>query len=139
MGMHSQTKRRLGRAVLPTAALLAGWLLHPDPLAAQQALTLDQVRACLCEGQLLTVLRQRSDTARARFDELTQRDNAMSQQIDQMQNSIVRGDLAAQEQLRELTDRRTQISQERRVALAAWQAAVQKLNATVQNYNAICT
>jgi hypothetical protein len=139
MGIDSVAQRRLGRAVLPTAALLASWLLYPDALFAQQALTVDEVRACLCEDQLLSVLRQRNATAKARFDELTQRDNAMSQQIDQLQNSVIQGDLAAQDQLRELIDRRTQISQDRRVALSAWQAAAQNLNATVQDYNAKCT
>ena len=88
----------------------------------------------------MTVLRQRNDAAKTRFDSLTQRENTLSQQIDQLQNTASQGDLAAQDQLRELIDVRTSVSQDRmRNALPAWQAAAHQLDAIVQDYNLKCT
>ncbi|HEY2111536.1 MAG TPA: hypothetical protein VGH25_07380, partial [Dongiaceae bacterium] len=75
-------------AVAPVVFLLAASVLAPRPAAAQQALTVEQVRVCLCEQQALTVLRQRVATAKATYDERTQREQHLTQQIDQMQSSI---------------------------------------------------
>jgi cell division protein FtsB len=141
MGINSgMTSKRGLAAVAPAALLLGAVVLFGRPAAAQQALTVEQIQACLCEDQAMTVLRQRNDAAKARYDSLTQRENTLSQQIDQLQSTITVNDLAAQDQLRELIDIRASISQDRmRNALPAWQAAARQLDAVVQDYNLKCT
>ena len=60
MAVDARVSSRAGfAAAAPVVFLLAASVLAPRPAAAQQALTVDQVRACLCEQQALTVLRQR--------------------------------------------------------------------------------
>lgn len=141
MGMNSGRMLQLGLVAISPAALLIGaTVLFGQPAAAQEALTVDQIRACLCEDQAMTVLRQRNQAAKSRYDSLTQRENTLSQQIDQLQSNASSGDLAAQDQLRELIDIRTSISQDRmRNALPAWQAAAHQLDSVVQDYNLKCT
>ena len=88
----------------------------------------------------MAVLRQRNDAAKAKYDSLTKRENTLSAQIDQLQSTVTVSDLAAQDQLRELIDIRTSISQDRmKNALPAWEAAAQQLNTVVADYNAKCT
>jgi len=141
MGINSGKTSKLGLAVLMPAALLLGaTVLLARPAAAQQALTVDQIRACLCEDQAMAVLRQRNEAAKAKYDSLTKRENTLSTQIDQLQSTMTASDLAAQDQLRELIDIRTSISQDRmKNALPAWEAAAQQLNTVVADYNAKCT
>jgi hypothetical protein len=141
MAVNARASSRAGfAAAVPVVFLLAASVLAPRPAAAQQALTVDQVRACLCDQQALTVLRQRVDTAKATYDERTQREQRLSQQIEQMQASVGPNDLSAQDQLRELLDLRGRVSRDRmQTALPAWQQAARNLDAVVQNYNTICT
>jgi hypothetical protein len=125
-------------AAVPMVFLVAASVLSPRPAAAQ-ALTVEQVRTCLCEQQAITVLHQRVDTAKATYDERTQREQRLSQQIEQMQGSIGPNDLSAQDQLRELLDLRGRVSRDRmQTALPAWQQSVRNLNIVVQDYNANC-
>ena len=109
-------------ATVPMVLLLAASVLAPRPAAAQNALTADQVRVCLCEQQAMTVLRQRVDTAKATYDERTQREQRLTQQIEQLQSSTAATDLATQDQIRELLDLRGRVSRDRmQTALPAWQ------------------
>ena len=71
----------------------------------------------------MTVLRQRVDAAKATYDERTQREQHLSQQIEQMQASIGPNDLSAQDQLRELLDLRGRVSRDRMPDGAAGLAA----------------
>lgn len=140
MAKNARVSSRAGlAAAMPVVFLLAASVLAPRPAAAQQALTVDQIRACLCEQQAMTVLRQRVDAAKATYDERTQREQRLTQQIDQMQSSITANDLSAQDQLRELLDLRGRVSRDRiQTALPAWQQAARNLDAVVRNYNATC-
>ncbi|HEY8013445.1 MAG TPA: hypothetical protein VIE70_06040 [Dongiaceae bacterium] len=140
MAANARVNSRAGfAAAVPMVFLLAASLLSPRPAAAQQALTVEQVGTCLCEQQAITVLRQRADTAKATYDERTQREQHLSQQIEQMQASIGPNDLSAQDQLRELLDLRGRVSRDRmQTALPGWQQAVGNLNVVVQDYNANC-
>ena len=114
MAENARVSSRAGfAAAVPVVFLLAASVLAPRPAAAQQALTVDQIRACLCEQQAMTVLRQRVDAAKATYDERTQREQRLTQQIDQMQASIGANDLSAQDQLRELLDLRGRVSRDR--------------------------
>ena len=140
MAVNARVNSRAGfAAAVPMVFLLAASVLSPRPAVAQQALTVEQVRTCLCEQQAITVLHQRVDTAKATYDERTQREQRLSQQIEQMQGSIGPNDLSAQDQLRELLDLRGRVSRDRmETALPAWQQAVRNLNFVVQDYNANC-
>jgi hypothetical protein len=140
MAVDARVSSRAGFAVaVPVVFLLAASALAPRPAAAQQALTVDQIRACLCEQQALTVLHQRVDAAKATYDERTQREQHLTQQIDQMQASIGPNDLSAQDQLRDLLDLRGRVSRDRfETALPAWQQATRNLDAVVADYNAKC-
>jgi hypothetical protein len=140
MAKNARVSSRAGfTAAMPVVFILAASVLAPRPAAAQQALTVDQIRACLCEQKAMTVLRQRVDAAKATYDERTQREQRLTQQIDQMQSSITANDLSAQDQLRELLDLRGRVSRDRfQTALPAWQQSVRNLDAVVQNYNATC-
>jgi hypothetical protein len=140
MAVNARVSSKLGfAAAVPAILLLAASVLAPRPAAAQQALTVDQIRSCLCEQQALTVLRQRTDAAKATYDERTQREDRLTQQINQMQASIGANDLSAQDQLRELLDLRGRVSRDRlQTALPAWQQATRNLDAVVQDYNAKC-
>jgi membrane-bound lytic murein transglycosylase B len=140
MAANARVNSKAGfAAAVPMVFLLAASVLAPRPAAAQQALTEDQIRVCLCEQQAMTVLRQRVDTAKATYDERTQREQRLSQQIEQMQSSVGPNDLAAQDQLRELLDLRGRVSRDRiQTALPAWQQAARNLDAVVQDYNANC-
>jgi len=87
----------------------------------------------------MTVLRQRVDTAKATFDERTQREQRLSQQIEQLQASTAATDLATQDQIRDLLDLRGRVSRDRmQTALPAWQQAARNLDAVVRDYNANC-
>jgi hypothetical protein len=140
MAVNARVSSRAGvAAAVPMVFLLAASLVSPRPAAAQQALTVDQIRACLCEQQAMTVLRQRVDAAKATYEERTQREQRLSQQIEQMQSSIGANDLSAQDQLRELLDLRGRVSRDRmQTALPGWQQATRNLDAVVQDYNAKC-
>jgi hypothetical protein len=119
------------------ASVVTGWQSHPA--VAQTALTVDQIRACLCEEQTLAKLRQSNDAAKAVYDDRAKREQHLSQQIEQLRLSMDPNDLAAQDQLRELIDLRARAAQDvRDTALPAWQEATRRLNATVADYNANC-
>jgi hypothetical protein len=140
MAVDARVSSKAGfAAAVPVVFLLAASVLAPRPAAAQQALTVDQVRTCLCEQQAMTVLRQRVDAAKATYDDRTQREQHLTQQIDQMQSSLSPSDLSGQDQLRELLDLRGRVSRDRiQTALPAWQQATANLNAVVQDYNTNC-
>ena len=125
--------------IVPVTVLLSGIGFLVSQAAAQQAMTVPELRACACEGQTLATLRQRNDAARALYDERTQREQRLTQQIDQLQATMTPGDLSAQDQLRELLDLRARVAQERRDnALPAWQQSTRRLNEVVADYNAKC-
>jgi hypothetical protein len=122
-----------------TAILLLAAALGPRPAAAQQALTVDEIRACACEEQTMAELRQRNDAAKAVYDDRVQHEQRLTQQIDQLRFSMDPNDLAAQDQLRELIDLRARVAQDRRdSALPGWQEATRRLNTVVADYNAKC-
>ena len=140
MAVNARVNSKAGFAVaVPMVFLLAASMLAPRPAAAQQAMSADQVRVCLCEQQAMTVLRQRVDTAKATYDERTQREQRLSQQIEQLQASTAATDLATQDQIRDLLDLRGRVSRDRmQTALPGWQQAARNLDAVVQDYNANC-
>lgn len=129
----SRTGVALAAAVLGTTALYTG------PLLAQNAMSVPEIRACLCEEQAMETLRQRNAGAKAVYDERAAREQRLSDQIDSLRYSMNPNDLAAQDQLRELIDLRARVAQDRRdYALPAWQAATKRLSDMVADYNSKC-
>jgi hypothetical protein len=139
MAVNARVNSRAGfAAAVPMVFLLAASVLSPRPAVAQQARRWSS-RHCLCEQEAITVLHQRVDTSKATYDERTQREQRLSQQIEQMQGSIGPNDLSAQDQLRELLDLWGRVSRDRmETALPAGSRRSGNLNVVVQDYNANC-
>ncbi len=124
---------------LVAACGLGGLFLSGSPAHAQQPLTVDEIRVCTCAEQTMAVLRQRNDDAHAAYEAQVQRDLHLSQQIEQLRATMNPGDLAAQDQLREMIDMRARVDQDmHQNALPVWQNATRRLNDVVSRYNAAC-
>ena len=136
MGRIARVHRKKGLA----AACLLGAMALSGPVArAQQPMTVDEIRVCTCAEQAMAVLRQRNDDAHAAYEAMVQRDLQISQQIEQQRATMNPGDLAAQDQLREMIDMRTRVEQDmHQNSLPAWQNATRRLNDVVSRYNSAC-
>ncbi len=126
----------------PCATLaLAGWMALTAPVLAQSApaLTVPQIRACLCQEQriasLRTVTAQKDADYRSRNDQVKD----LTTQINQMSATMSPTDTLAQDQLSELIDLRARVQRGViETALPALQQATNMLNTEVQNYNLNC-
>ncbi len=123
--------------------ILAGSVIFAGPLMAQSApapaLTVPQLRACICQEQQIASLRavtaQRDATYRSRNDQVKD----LTNQINQMTATMSPTDTMAQDQLSELIDLRARVQQQiRDNALPALQQATNALNFQVRNYNLNC-
>ena len=131
-----------GRA-WPLGLLTFGLLvLHLAPVRAQssgQPLTVDQIRACMCEKQTIGTLRQRLAETQAAYDDRNGQIQRLSQQIDQMQATMDPSDDMAQEQLDELIGLRARVEQKLyEDALPRLQKATVDFNNEVADYNGKC-
>ena len=129
------------KAGFAAALILAGSIVFAGPLMAQSApaLTVPQIRACICQEQriasLRTVTAEKDAAYRSRNDQV--RD--LTNQINQMTATMNPTDTLAQDQLSELIDLRARVQRQiRENALPALQQATNALNAQVQGYNLNC-
>ena len=128
------------KAGFAAALILAGSIVFAGPLIAQSAaLTVPQIRACICQEQriasLRTVTAEKDAAYRSRNDQV--RD--LTNQINQMTATMNPTDTLAQDQLSELIDLRARVQRQiRENALPALQQATNALNAQVQGYNLNC-
>ena len=125
------------------AVLAAGLLaLLAQPASAQssgQALTVDQIRACMCEKATIANLRQGLVDSQAAYDERNVQIQHLTQQIDQMQATMDPADASAQDQLTELMDLRARVEQQLyENALPKLQKSTRDLNNEVADYNSKC-
>jgi uncharacterized protein YlxW (UPF0749 family) len=125
------------------ALLTAGFLvLLAQPARAQstgQALTVDQIRACMCEKATIINLRQGLVDSQAAYDDRNAQIQHLTQQIDQMQATMDPGDASAQDQLTELMDLRARVEQQLyENALPRLQKSTRDLNNEVADYNSKC-
>jgi hypothetical protein len=129
------------KAGFAAALILAGSIVFAGPLMAQSApaLTVPQIRACICQEQriasLRTVTAEKDAAYRSRNDQV--RD--LTNQINQMTATMNPTETLAQDQLSELIDLRARVQRQiRENALPALQQATNALNAQVQGYNLNC-
>lgn len=112
------------------------------PAAAQsdnKALTVDQIRACLCEEQTIADLRQRLTASQANYDKSNAHIRHLTRQIEQLQATMDPNDTMAQDQLRELIDLRARVEQEMyEQSLPRLQKSTRDLNNEVADYNDRC-
>jgi len=103
-------------------------------------LTVEEIRACMCEKQTVERLRQGLAESQAAYDDRNGQIQRLSQQIDQMQATMDPSDPSAQDQLSELMDLRARVEQQLyENALPRLQKSTRDLNSEVADYNARCT
>lgn len=105
----------------------------------QPALTVNEIRACLCEEQKIAALRAATADKDAAYKDRTEQSKRLTAQINQMTATMSPTDTLAQDQLSELIDLRARVQHQiRDNALPALQQATNALNLEVQKYNASC-
>ncbi len=103
------------------------------------ALTVDQIRACMCEEQTIADLRQNLAQSQAKYDQSNAHIQKLTQQIQQLQTTMDPNDTMAQDQLRELIDLRARVEQDMyEQDLPRLQKATRDLNNEVADYNNRC-
>lgn len=134
---------RLDGAGRGVALLACGILvLVMQPARAQssgQSLSVDQIRACMCEKDTLDRLRQGLVRKQAAYDDRNRQIQHLSQQIDQIQATMDPSDASAQDQVDELIALRARVEQKLiEEDLPNLQKATLDLNNEVADYNAKC-
>ena len=121
------------------AALAVAGLSVAAPAMAQTALSVPQIRACLCQEQKIATLRATTAAKDAAYKDRTEQSKGLTTQINQMTATMNPTDTLAQDQLSELIDLRARVQQHiRDNAVPALQQATNALNLEVQSYNATC-
>jgi hypothetical protein len=125
------------------AALLLTGLLMAAPAAmaqsAKPALTVTELRVCICQEQKIAALRATTADKDAAYKDRLAQSKGLTAQINQMSATMNPTDSLAQDQLSELIDLRARVQQQiRENALPALQQATNALNLEVQSYNANC-
>jgi len=117
-------------------------VLFARPAVAQssgQALTVDQVRACICEKETIGLLREKLADSQSAYEDRNAQIRHLTQQIDQMQATMDPADASAQDQLSELMDLRARVEQQlNENALPRLQQSTRDLNNEVADYNSKC-
>ncbi len=125
------------------AALLLTGLSMAAPAAMAQsappALTVNELRVCICQEQKIAGLRATTADKDAAYKDRLAQSKRLTAQINQMSATMNPTDSLAQDQLSELIDLRARVQQQiRENALPALQQATNALNLEVQSYNAHC-
>jgi chromosome segregation ATPase len=123
-----------------TGLALASLLIFTVPALAQSAaLTVPQIRVCICQEQKIASLRAVTASKDAAYRDRNNQVKDLTTQINQMTATMNSTDTLAQDQLSELIDLRARVQQQvRENALPALQQATNALNREVQSYNASC-
>lgn len=128
------TLRRAGAA---TAFILSLGLGLPAP--AQTALTVDEIRDCLCREQALQTLRGQTDGQRLRYNDAQAELKSLEDQIANMRKTMNPDDELSVQILVEMVHRRDALNAQLRDTVGPeTQAAVAKLNQAVSEYNGRC-
>ncbi|MFZ5789156.1 MAG: hypothetical protein ACOY3L_00505 [Pseudomonadota bacterium] len=130
-------RRTLRRASAATAFILSLGL--GLPVMAQTALTVDEIRDCLCREQALNILRGQTDGQRLRFNDAQADLKKLEDQIANMRKTMNPDDELSVQIMVEMIRRRDALNAELRDKVGPeTQAAVAKLNQAVADYNARC-
>jgi hypothetical protein len=128
-------RRTLRRAGAATAFMLSLGL----PAMAQTALTVDEIRDCLCREQALKTLRGQTDGQRLRFNDAMAALKGLDDQIANMRRTMNPDDELSVQIMVEMIHRRDALSAELHDKVGPeTQAAVAKLNQAVADYNERC-
>jgi hypothetical protein len=140
MGMIRLALARRGCSfVLLGIGLLAALDGPAAAQSASQALTVDQIRACMCEEQTIGRLRQDLATSQAAYDDRNAQIQRLSQKIQMLQATMDPNDTSAQDQLGELIDLRARVEQQLyEQELPRLQKSTRALNGEVADYNGKC-
>ena len=133
--------RKTGKWRLAALTLAGLSAVAPVALAqsAKPALTVPEIRACICQEQKIATMRGTTAEKDAAYRQRTDQIKGLTAQIDQMSATMNPSDSMAQDQLSELIDLRSRVQQQiRQGALPALQQATNALNAVIQSYNANC-
>ena len=120
---------------------LVSLLILAVPALAQSApaLTVPQIRACICQEKKIESLRAVTATNDAAYRDRNNQVKDLTTQINQMTATMSPTDTLAQDQLSELIDLRARVQQQiRQNALPALQQSTNALNVEVQSYNGAC-
>jgi len=121
------------------ALAIIGLMIVDRPALAQSALTVPEIRSCICQEQRIASLRSVTADKDAAYRSRNDQVKDLTTQINQMTATMNPTDTLAQDQLSELIDLRARVQQQiRQNALPALQQATNALNAQVQSYNGNC-
>lgn len=116
--------------------------LFAQPARAQSqgpALTVDQIRACVCEKEMIGLLREKLADSQSAYEDRNAQIQHLTQQINQMQATADPADASAQDQLSELMNLRARVEQQlNETALPALQKSTRDFNNEVADYNSKC-
>jgi hypothetical protein len=108
------------------------------PAQTDAPMTPDQLRACICTEQAITQLREELQSRSSVYNQRTDRDRNLTQQIDKLRATMNPDDMSAQDQMREMIDMRGRLRAQIHDDFPALQLVSNKLNAQVSAYNANC-
>ena len=135
-GMSRSGKWGLAALILAGSSIYAQMAIAQS---AQSALTVPEIRACICQEQKIAAMRAATADKNAAYRQRNEQVKGLTAQINQMTATMNPTDSLAQDQLSELIDLRTRVQQRiRENALPALQQATKALNLEVQSYNSIC-
>jgi len=120
---------------------LASLLVFSVQAFAQSApaLTVPQIRACICQEKKIDSLRAVTASWDAAYRDRNNQVKDLTGQINQMTATMSPTDTLAQDQLSELIDLRARVQQQvRENALPALQQSTNALNIEVRSYNGAC-
>ncbi len=121
-------------ALFLTAAVAQGRAL------AEGAMTVDEIRDCMCREQALQTLRQETGVAQTRYSDARTRLQSLDNQIANMRKTMDPNDDISVQILSEMIHQRETLNNQiRATSYPEAQAAVAKLNAAVADYNQRCT
>jgi hypothetical protein len=127
-------------AIAATMALMCGAVA--GPAAAQSStppLTVDEIRYCMCQEQMITTLRPELEARQAMRAERQQALDLLEDEIDVMQASMDPNDQSQQEQLKAKIYQANKLrDQIRREFGPVYVSTVRDFNAAVQGYNDGC-
>jgi len=107
--------------------------------SAKPAMTVPEIRACICQEQKIATLRAATADKDATYRKRQDQVNGLTAQINQMTATMNPTDNLAQDQLSELIELRARVQRQiRDTTLPELQRSTNVLNLAVQSYNTIC-
>jgi hypothetical protein len=107
--------------------------------SAKPAMTVPEIRACICQEQKIGFLRAATADKDAAYHKRQDQVNGLTAQINQMTATMNPTDNLAQDQLSELIELRARVQRQiRDTTLPELQQSTNVLNLAVQSYNTIC-